>query len=335
MTDKFKPLLAATVEPHLLDKLDYPLYVSPKLDGIRVVVKDGIVLTRSLKPLPNLHVQRTLGHDIFNGMDGEIMVGDPCGATVFRETTSAVMNMDGKPDFVFYVFDWHGVEGGFGDRYSALVSFLSSRVTSIPYIRHVEHGVMQNPKQVMDYEDGMVKLGYEGIMLRSTNGRYKYGRSTMNEQILLKLKRFQQSEAFIVGFQERMHNANEAKVNALGHKERSTHKANLVGRGDLGALWAVIPKLDVILDRNFLQSVVDQLPLIAESQAALKKFNETNGKCVLFTVGSGFDDEERQKFWDNKDQLLFSLLTFKHMEYGGFDAPRFPVYKGLRDVRDI
>lgn len=37
-------------------------------------------------------------------------------------------------------------------------------------------------------------------MLRSIDGKYKLGRSTTNEAILLKLKRFKDSEAIVVDY---------------------------------------------------------------------------------------------------------------------------------------
>jgi hypothetical protein len=73
-------------------------------------------------------------------------------------------------------------------------------------------------------------------MLRDPNGPYKFGRSTRKEGYLLKLKRFCDSEAEVIGVVELMHNGNEAKTNALGRTERSTRKAGKTGMGVLGAL---------------------------------------------------------------------------------------------------
>ena len=45
ISENFKPLLAATVD---LDKVRFPCYVSPKLDGIRVLGMNGKAMTRSM-----------------------------------------------------------------------------------------------------------------------------------------------------------------------------------------------------------------------------------------------------------------------------------------------
>lgn len=50
----FKPLLACNAD---LSKVRYPVYVSPKLDGIRCIVINGIAMSRSMKPIPNRYIQ--------------------------------------------------------------------------------------------------------------------------------------------------------------------------------------------------------------------------------------------------------------------------------------
>ena len=50
-----KPMLAALCED--VTKLRYPVIASPKLDGIRALVIDGQLVSRTLKPIPNRYVQ--------------------------------------------------------------------------------------------------------------------------------------------------------------------------------------------------------------------------------------------------------------------------------------
>jgi hypothetical protein len=65
----FKPMLATDAE---LDKLRFPILCSPKLDGIRAVVRGGVVYSRSNKPIPNKWVQSKLSH--LEHYDGELIV---------------------------------------------------------------------------------------------------------------------------------------------------------------------------------------------------------------------------------------------------------------------
>ena len=52
----FKPMLLPRETPDL-DKLQYPIIASAKLDGIRCLIKDGVALSRTLKPIPNKSIQ--------------------------------------------------------------------------------------------------------------------------------------------------------------------------------------------------------------------------------------------------------------------------------------
>lgn len=291
MTTIFKPLLSATIED--TSKLSYPAIVSPKLDGIRCLIINGIAVSRSLKPIRNKRVQAFFGKAEYKGLDGELIVGDPCSKTCYRDTYSGVMSEDGEPDVWFHVFDRFDSVLGFVDRYASL-----PRKGEAERIVRVPHRVVSTETQLLEVENEYLDQGYEGLMVRSPTGSYKQGRSMLRDEILGKLKRFTDAEYQIVGFQERMHNANEAKTNALGHTERSMHKENMIGRGDLGAL-------------------------------VLRYDGGT------FTCGTGFDDKQRAEIWANKDSYLGKIAKVKQFAYGVKDAPRFPVWLGFRDPIDM
>src|SRR5208282_1412349 len=113
----FRPMLAS----HCKDtsKLRYPVLVSKKLDGIRATVQGGRLLSRSLKPIPNAEIQKTFG-GLPDGIDGELILGDPCAPDAYRKTTSVVMS-DEKPatGVRYHVFDRHG-SAGFRERLQGL-----------------------------------------------------------------------------------------------------------------------------------------------------------------------------------------------------------------------
>jgi len=68
--------------------------------------------------------------------------------------------------------------------------------------------VINSAEELDAFEAACLRDGFEGVMLRSPSGRYKFGRSTLKENLLLKLKRFEDAEAQIIGFEELSHNAN-------------------------------------------------------------------------------------------------------------------------------
>src|ERR1700734_1724172 len=107
----FRPMLAedATIEHYdLLFRERGPLIASFKLDGIRAIARGGQLISRSMKPIPNLHTQKLLSGLEVQGFDGELICGLPYGEGVFARSTSAFMSQGGKPDVTYHVFDfWH------------------------------------------------------------------------------------------------------------------------------------------------------------------------------------------------------------------------------------
>lgn len=291
----FKPLLAGEAP----DKIKFPVYASAKLDGIRGTVFDKQILSRSLKEIPNRFIQKFFYDFDHNGLDGELIVGQPNAKDVFRVTTSAVMSEDGEPDFSFYVFDSIlNPDAPFHERYQTVLDHPGpgGRIVVLP------QKLVVSEAELFEYEKEALALGYEGLVLRSPQGHYKFGRSTSNEGIMMKLKRFTDSEARIVGMEEEMHNANEAKKNELGETERSSHKENLVGKGTMGAL-------------------------VVEELKTGRRFN----------IGTGFTAADRKWFWTHREDLIHDeeIVKFKYFEIGEKDLPRHPVYLGFRDKRDM
>ncbi len=288
-----KPMLAATVES--VEDLRYPLLVSPKLDGIRAIVLDGVLVTRNLKPIPNTHVQGLFGWEYLDGLDGELIMGNPCDPKAFLNTSSGVRSRDGIPHVTFHVFDDFSSTYSFEGRLKAV----KYRVNQDPEIQVVEHRRVNSPQELLQVETEWLAMGYEGVMLRDPQGAYKQGRSTLREQGLMKLKRFSDAEARIVSFEEQMHNSNEARKDALGRTERSSHKAGMKGKNTLGAI----------------------------------QVQGLNGEYagVTFSIGSGFDDKLRKELWDNRDSLPGKVVKFKYFSIGCKDAPRFPTFLGFRE----
>lgn len=287
-----KPMLSATCDD--IRSLSYPVLVSPKLDGIRCLIVDGTAVSRNFKRIPNEAISLVLNHMGIAGLDGELIVGSPKAADCYRKTASGVMSHDGSPDWVFWVFDdFSRPELPFGER----LERAKARVKGIgaKRIRIVPHAEKKTPEALHEYEAQHIIAGYEGIMVRSPSGAYKYGRATAREGSLLKIKRFSDGEARIVDFEERLHNANEAKVDALGRTERSSHKANKVPMGTLGAL-----------------KVVD---------------TQTG---VDFDIGTGFTDAERSEIWVNRPFWLGKTVKYKSLAVGVKERPRHPVYLGPR-----
>lgn len=285
---KFKPMLACDAD---LSKLRFPLLASPKLDGIRCSIVGGKPLTRTLKGVPNTYIWNYL-YGAPSGLDGELIVGAANAPDVYRTTVSGVMSHNGKPNFTYWVFDLHDVEVSYTHRLDRLLgrNFMGvDRIRVLPQIRLHDHDAL------LEYENELVNNGYEGVILRDPTAPYKYGRSTVGEGYLLKLKRFTDSEAVVLDVQEEMHNANEATVNELGRTKRSSAKAGKVGKGTMGAL--------VVRD--------------------LKHGWE-------FSIGAGFTAADRAR-----TDWVGRIVKYKYFPVGMLAAPRHPVYLGERSKLDL
>jgi DNA ligase-1 len=137
-------------------------------------------------------------------------------------------------------------------------------------------------------------------MIRQPGSKYKCGRSTLKEQILLKLKRFYDAEAKVIGFEEKMKNDNKLERDEFGLAKRSSKKDGMIPADTLGAL------------------IVEDLKT-----------------GVKFGLGSGFDDELKKEIWSHQRKYKNKIVKYKYQSVGVKDAPRFPVFLGFRSKLDL
>ena len=270
-----KPMLAATCRD--INKLDFNnnLYLAtPKLDGIMALKIDGALVSRTFKPIRNKYIKNILEDILSGGADGEIVCGN------FQETSSGVMSEDGKPDFVT-----KSLSESYAERADKM---LCAKIDS-NLITTLVPTAITSIEQLVFYEKKCVVAGFEGVCIRTSTSPYKCGRSTEKEVYLLKIKRFEDSEAIIIGFGERMHNENKAEKDNFGRTKRSFSKEGLQPVNTLGCLYV--------------------------------KDIKTN---IEFEVGSGFDDFLHKQIWNNKEKWLGKIITYKHFSVSGVkDRPDF------------
>lgn len=289
-----KPMLAATIKD--VADVVYPVYASPKLDGIRGVVIDGVLKSRSLKDIPNEFVSTRFSKDEYSGLDGELILGSPTAKDVYRQSNSACARTEGTPDVKLYVFDDFSYPGWtYKDRWlDGCEKVLTDDVFLVP-----QH-LVENEKQLLKYEADSLDLGYEGLILRSPDGEYKFGRSTMKQQGMMKLKRFTDSEAEILEVIEERENTNEKVTNELGRSKRSSHAAGKIGKDTAGGF---------------------------------RVRDITSG--VEFDIGSGLSDEDGRYYWTNRKTVVGRVIKYKSFLVGVKDKPRHPVYLGPREPWDM
>lgn len=293
-----KPMLAAKEKdiPKLLKAIRYPVLATPKLDGIRCLTVGRRALTRALKDQPNQYVRDKISA-LPDGLDGELIV---LGKT-FNEIQSLIMTRSGTPDFHFFVFDY--VKDDLLKPYDQRIEDLKALSPELPmYCQLVLPIMIHNDEDLMAYEAKCLTQGFEGVMIRTVDSPYKCNRSTLKEGYLIAIKRFVDSEAIIIGFEEKLHNNNPAQTNELGRTKRSSHQENLVPAGTTG----------VILAKDI-----------------------TDGTEIRIGTGIGLNDELKLDMWTNKDKYIGKIITYSYQEHGMKDKPRIPSFKGFRSAEDM
>lgn len=295
-----RPMLAAKTVDSDLQRLKYPVLASPKIDGVRALVDRGIektcaVYSRSMKLIPNRYIQSVLSDRIFHGLDGELVVGSPTAKNCMQASMSGVMTHDGTPNFQFFVFDRWSVEAPYFERLASC-----SDANFHPNVVVLPHSRIESYEELLDFESRYTSMGYEGVMVRGFNNRYKQGRSTLKEGGLLKVKRFLDSEAEVLDVEPLMRNNNPAKVNELGLTSRSTAADGKIADDLMGSLTV----------RDIHTGVV-------------------------FEIGTGFSEADRVFIWNKRKIIKGQLVKYKHFPTGVKDRPRFPVFLGFRSTLDL
>lgn len=293
-----KPIRACDV---VLEKVQYPVLASPKLDGVRCTIQNGVAYSRQMKPLPQPRLQYLASscEGYFNGLDGEIVVGEHDDKVFSRSTSFCMTASQREESFTFNCFDYMLDDKPFSER----IKLVESRLRGLESegVLVIPHRVVSNEADLLLFETECLSKGYEGIILRSMNGKYKSGKATVKEGYYLRLKRFMDDEAEIIGVEERMHNANEATTNELGRTARSSHQTGMIPAGDLGS------------------------------------FIVRNKEGVVFNVGSGLSAEDRVHFWEIREALSQggTYIKYKYFPQGVKDKPRFPTFLGVRNRMDF
>lgn len=296
-----RPMKADELKDEDLDRLIFPVIASPKLDGIRAIKVQGRLLSSTFKPIPNQYIRGVLENELPDGADGELLSGN-----TFQSVTSAVMSHEGSPDFKFWMFDLVD-ENFLQEPYMTRLVKMETwrRRAFAPNTHLVPTRLIQSLRELMAYETEMINQGYEGVMVRKIDGPYKCGRSTLKQGWLLKRKPFADSEARIVGFEERLTNTNALEVNDLGLAKRSSAKAGKVPMGTLG--------------KFVCEDVHGLFPGIA----------------LKIGTGKGLTDELRLTVWKNQRAYVGRLIKYKFQKMGSKDAPRLPIFLGFRHPEDV
>jgi len=300
-----KPYLACNGTPDLDTEIDYPIYVSAKLDGVRALAIDGIMYTRAGLPFKDCVQQRFKIILEEAKQRGVVLDGELYNHYIsFQQITSACSHEDKVECLRLYVFDcvslveWFGLSGTtYNLRRDAYLNICQEIDPRCRYIVPVEHCICNTKDEVITIHNQMLESGYEGTMLRPPNGLYKHNRSTAKEKDLRKFKPFETIDCVIVGFKQKARLTEEAKA-TITDKDK-------FGRSKRGHRKG---------DREF----VEELGAIGE----LYEVEGTAKQCFAgFTKNSSVRTEIT---WENREEYVGRHVEVEYQSVGMLDVLRLP-----------
>lgn len=199
-----KPMLAHKFDDSRVD-WSLPVYIQPKLDGVRCLfTKDG-AYSRTGKQFKNLaHIELALisffkqNPDVI--LDGELYNHklkndfEKIISLVRKQKPTADDRLDAQHLVQFHVYDYFD-----GVKYDSYKTRMQQLVTSDIYdaqIKYVPAKLVDSYNYARELHQEFLDQGYEGSIIR-LDGLYKHGRS----YDLMKFKDFSDTEATIVGYE--------------------------------------------------------------------------------------------------------------------------------------
>jgi ATP-dependent DNA ligase len=197
------------------DKIRFPAYVQPKLDGFRGIAVKGKIYSKKGLPYPHLQHIKVPREYI---LDGELYIHqEPIGSlkrVLGRKSINSPEIKEIQRKIKYYVFDVI-TDKPFEERYKILKGL---DINLVPTTK------IHTLQELYNLKDYYMKNGYEGIIVRNKDGLYKQGKVSQN---VLRTKDFSKGIFKIVG-------ANRAEDGAVIWvleclKSKKTFTANPMG----------------------------------------------------------------------------------------------------------
>ena len=199
----FEPMLAQDFNKYK-DKIEYPVYSQPKLDGIRCIVKkDGMWSRNGKRIISAPHIYEALKH-VFESNPNLILDGE-LYADKFANDFNAICSLvkktkpteqdlrESAEKIEYHIYDVPSVKVGFMARYGYLTLLFLPKCCKV-----VETLPCENEAKVYELYERYVNEGYEGQMVRISDSMYENKRS----KSLLKHKSFIDEEYTILDIEE-------------------------------------------------------------------------------------------------------------------------------------
>jgi len=292
---KFKPALFPNEELNVNDIDDKIYLVTPKLDGMRCIFHPKLgMVSRSLKVIPNKQlnekykhiVEYSKEHDVI--LDGEIYQH----GMEFKDIISHCRKADKEcpEELKFHCFD---ILDQHNDEYYLRLVMLD--LLELKDIEKVPVTQVKGKIDMVTFFEYNMKRGYEGVMIRDGNSKYKFGRYTYKSADAYKFKPFETIDGEIV-------EVIQAKVVKDG-VERTINE----------------------LGRSVTSKKKDDRVLIQRASAFRVRYEDTTVKVPL-----AMTNKEKDEVWKHRELYIGRWIEYKYQPIGMVDKPRIPKFGRFR-----
>ena len=254
-----EPMLAKNFDDYV-NKISYPVFSQPKLDGIRCVVSNSGMFTRNGKPIPSCphileQLQSVFAEDPNLVFDGELYNHDL--KHDFNKITSLVKKTKPTDEDLkesakliqYWIYDIVDITKTFKER----INIIEGIVESYKTLRIVPTGIAASEEGLNKLYAAAMEEGFEGQMVR-LNAKYENKRS----KNLLKRKEFQDSEYTILDV-------------IPGEGNKTGLAGAMLFKNELGIKFTS----NIKGDRAYLKELWDNKNDYIGKEATVKYFNKT------------------------------------------------------------
>ena len=246
-----KPMLAHKYDEKRIDWSE-PVYIQPKLDGVRCLfTKDGAYSRAGNKFMNVAHIETRLvpffkeHPDVV--LDGELYNHElkddfeKIISLVRKQKPTSDDRLDAKSLVQFHVYDYF--DGVIYDSYKTRMHQLGVSDIYNKDIKYVQAYKVNNYDESRIYHKDFLNQGYEGSIIR-LDGLYKHGRS----YDLMKFKDFSDAEAIIIGYE-------------VGKGKREGHLGKFLMQDDEGVKFGCPPGKGYTYEdmKNMLDNINDYI----------------------------------------------------------------------------
>jgi ATP-dependent DNA ligase len=192
------PMLAQNYDK-FHNKIVYPAFYQPKLDGVRAIYQNNLLYSRGRKKFPHLeHILKDLKGTSYI-LDGELYSDNLTFQEIngiVRKVTLNRKDIELSKNIQYRVYDIVSPLN-FEKRLDLLNKIFKDN--NFNYVFMVDTNILNSNEQVKNIHDNFVRQGYEGMIIRNKLGKYDEDARSNNLQ---KVKIFDDAEFEIIDFRD-------------------------------------------------------------------------------------------------------------------------------------